>query len=192
MTRSSSPVLAGTFAVALLLVFGGCEVAPTGPAQELQAQQSRTSLLNPDPRPFHATTVGQLVSQALAPEGRCPADLPLLFTYHGAGQATHLGAITVDGGECVFADPADPSTLRTGAGEWTITAANGDKLMIAYAATTITLTPDSPWVLWSTPIQLTDGTGRFAHAQLVGVVWHGGANMVTGESWSAMDGAIIY
>jgi hypothetical protein len=192
MTRSSSPVLAGTFAVALLLVFGGCEVAPTGPTQALQAQQSRTGVANPEPRPFHATTVGHLVSQAPAPEGRCPADLPLLFTYHGEGQATHMGTIAVDGGECVFADPSDPTTLRTGAGRWTITAANGDKLMISYVETTITFTPDSPWVLWSAPIELSEGTGRFTNAQLVGVVWHGGANMGTGESWSAMDGAIVY
>jgi hypothetical protein len=148
--------------------------------------------MNPQPRPFHATTVGHLVSQDVAPAGRCPAELPLLFTYHGEGQATHMGSITVDGGECVFADPSDPMKLSSGAGKWTITAANGDQLMITYVATTITLDPASPWVLWSTPLELTGGTGRFAKAQLLGVVWHGGANLLTGETWSAMDGAIIY
>ena len=192
MFRHAPRTLAAPFGATLLLLLGGCDAAPTAPIEGLRAQESRTAVMNPDPRPFHGSTVGHLISQAPAPEGRCPADLPLLFTYHGEGQATHMGRITVDGGECVFADPSDPTTLRSGAGEFTLASANGDWMKVGYAATTITLDPASPWVMWSASLELKEGSGRFESAQLVGVVWHGGANMATGETWSAMDGAIVY
>jgi hypothetical protein len=192
MFRHASRTLWGPSGAALLLLLGGCEAAPTAPVDGLRAQESRTAVTNPDPRPFHGTTVGHLVSQALAPAGRCPPGLPLLFSYHGEGQATHMGGITIDGGECVFVDPSDPTSLRSGAGEFTIAASNGDWMKVGYVATTITLNPNSPWVQWSADVELKGGAGRFMHAQLVGVVWHGGANMLTGETWSAMDGAIVY
>lgn len=192
MFQPTSRTLAGAFAAALLLLSGGCETTPSAPADGLQAQESPSAMMNLYPRPFHGTTMGHLVSQEPAPPGRCPDDLPLLFTYHGEGEATHMGRITVDGGECVFIDPADPTTLRSGAGEFIIAAANGDWMKVGYAATSITFDPASPWVLWSAAIELKEGSGRFANAQLVGTVWHGGANMATGETWSALDGAIVY
>ena len=188
-----APVAAGALAVALVLTVGGCEAAaPTVPAAGLQEEFSQNAVMNPRPRPFHGATAGQLIGQAPAPPGRCPNGLPMLFTYRGAGVATHMGEITVEGGECVFVVPGHPETLRSGAGEYTLTAANGDRITVEYTETTLTLLPSSPGILWSAPMRMKDGTGRFAEARLLDVRWHGGANLMTGETWSEFDGKIVY
>lgn len=144
-------------------------------------------------RPFHGNTVGMVANQIFpAPAGRCPAQLPMLFVYKGEGRATHLGNFQVEGSECVFMDPGNPATMASGAGWFTWTAANGDELHVAYDATTLVLLPGSPWVSWSTPVYATGGTGRFVHAQLTDVVWKGGANIMTLETYSSFDGWIAY
>lgn len=152
---------------------------------------TQTQLKN---RPFHGNTRGMVVGQVFpAPAGRCPAQLPVLFLYEGEGRATHLGDFQVDGSECVFMDQTDPSTIASGEGRFTWTAANGDELHVAYDATTLSfLSPGSPWLSWSAPIYVTGGTGRFANAQLTDVVWEGGANITTFETYSSIDGWIAY
>jgi hypothetical protein len=45
-------------------------------------------------------------------------------------------------------------------------------------------------VLWSTEIEAAGGTGRFADAELEGVIWQGGVNLLTFETWSRLDGKI--
>ena len=192
--RSQLPthVAAGVLAGVLALTVGSCEAAPTPPAAGLQEAFSQNAVMNPRPRPFHGTTAGRLVGQAPAHPGRCPDGLPLLFTYRGAGVATHMGEITIEGGECVFVVPGHPETLRAGAGEYTLTAANGDRITVRYTEDTFTLSPSSPWILWSAPMRIEEGTGRFAEARLLDVLWHGGANLMTGETWSEFDGKIVY
>jgi hypothetical protein len=142
-------------------------------------------------RPFHGNTKGMVVGQVFpAPAGRCPAHLPVLFIYKGDGRATHLGEFQVDGSECVLMDPLN---IASGVGRFTWTAANGDELHVAYDAPTLSFQgPGSPWLAWSAPVYSTGGTGRFADAHLVDVVWEGGANIATFETYSSFDGWIIY
>jgi hypothetical protein len=140
------------------------------------------------PLPLHGSTTGMLVGMAPAFPGRCPAERPMLFTYRGQGNATHLGRFTVEGGECV-----DPSTMATGDGEYTFTAANGDMLFVAYDETAVSFEPPpSPWMGWSSAPYLTGGTGRFKDAEFVDVTWGGGGNLATGEMYSNLDGWIRY
>jgi hypothetical protein len=128
-----------------------------------------------------------------APEGRCPSQLPLLFMYEGVGSATHLGRFTVEGSECAFMDPSNPTTMVSGHSEFVFTAANGDELHVAYDQTTVGFEPPpSPWLLWSAPIYATGGTGRFASAELVDVVWRGGGNLMTNDTYSTLNKYIIY
>jgi hypothetical protein len=145
-------------------------------------------------RPFHGNTVGMVVGQVFpAPPERCPPQLPVLFVYMGKGRATHLGEFQVDGSECVFMDPGNPANMASGAGRFTWTAANGDALHVAYDATTLSFQgPGSPWLSWTAPVYITGGTGRFANATLTGVVWEGGANTLTYQTYSSFDGWISY
>ena len=152
------------------------ELSPAANSQEVRAL------------PFHGSTTGMLIGMAPATPGRCPAERPMLFTYRGGGNATHLGQFTVEGDEC-----ADPATMTTGNGQFVFTAANGDQLFVAYDQTTVSFeAPPSPWMLWSSTPYLTGGTGRFTDAQFVDVTWGGGGNLVTGEMYSNLDGWIRY
>lgn len=145
-------------------------------------------------RPFHANTTGRAVGQIFpAPAGRCPPQRPILFVYRGEGRGTHLGSFTVEGSECVFMIPGDPTSIASGEGRFMLRAANGDELYLAYDQTVVTLSPPpSPWLLWSATPYVTGGTGRFARAEMVGVTWQGGANLMTFETYSSMDGYIRY
>lgn len=118
----------------------------------------------------------------------------MLFSYRGEGNATHMGRFTVEGGECAFFDPDDPGAARSGYGEWTFTAANGDELCVEYDEAVVTLEgPNSPWILFYVPsLEATGGTGRFETAELVDVTWRGGLHLGTFETWSELDGRIAF
>jgi hypothetical protein len=168
---------------------------PLQPEPDLQASYEaapvKKQLKN---RPLHGNTKGQVVGQVFpAPAGRCPVHLPVLFLYTGEGRATHLGNFQVDGSECVFMDPSNPINMASGEGRFTWTTANGDELHVAYDATTLSFQgPGSPWLTWRAPIYVTGGTGRFQNAQITDVVWEGGANMATFETYSSFDGYLAY
>lgn len=171
MNRSTIfTALAGT---ALALCLTACDgTSPAAPQETVDAAAVSARVpADLKPLPFHGVTAGQLVSMAIAPPGRCPEYLPLLFTYEGAGNATHFGRFAIEGDECAYFDSSDPSTAASGASEWTFTAANGDVLYVSYDETTGTLEP--PWLLWSAEIFATGGTGRFETAELVDVTWSG-------------------
>lgn len=189
----------GVLLAAILLpaiVLSACEDA--GPLEPESVAIPRVARANgpadlPD-LPFHGTTAGQLLTMEMAPPGRCPPDLPMLFSYRGEGNATHMGRFTVEGGECAFFDPDDPGAARSGYGEWTFTAANGDELCVEYDEAVVTLEgPNSPWILFYVPsLEATGGTGRFATAELVDVTWRGGLHLGTFETWSELDGRIAF
>jgi len=164
------------------------ETAMTTPAAQATGPTDRPDL------PFHGATAGQLVSMEPAPPGRCPPDLPMLFSYRGEGTATQMGRFTVEGGECAFFDPSDLSTARSGHAEFTLTAANGDELNAGYDAAVVSPEgPASPWILFHVPsVEATGGTGRFADAELVDVTWNGGVHLVTFETYSSLDGRIAF
>jgi len=180
---------------ALALWLTACDgISPVAPQDTLDASAASARVPSDlRPLPFHGITAGQLVSMEIAPSGRCPAHLPLLFTYRGAGNATHFGRFAIEGSECAFFDPSDPSTAASGVSEWIFTAANGDELHVSYDETTGSLEPPpSPWLLWSAEIYATGGTGRFETAELVDVTWSGGIHLVTFETFSTLDGRIEF
>jgi hypothetical protein len=179
-------------AILLIACERGGPLEPETAVTTLAAQATRATD-RPD-LPFHGTTAGQLVSMEPAPPGRCPPDLPMLFSYRGEGTATHMGRFTVEGSECAFFDPSDLSTARSGHAEFTLTAANGDELNAGYDAAIVSPEgPGSPWILFQVPsVQATGGTGRFADAELVDVTWSGGVHLVSFETYSALDGRIAF
>jgi hypothetical protein len=192
----TSGVLVAAVLLGPAFVLGACEDAgplePDGVAIPLGARANgRVDLPG---LPFHGTTAGQLLTMEIAPPGRCPPDLPMLFSYRGEGNATHMGRFTVEGGECAFFDPDDPGSARSGSGEWTFTAANGDELSVGYDEAVVTLEgPTSPWILFYVPsLEATGGTGRFAAAELVDVTWRGGVHLGTFETYSELDGRIAF
>jgi hypothetical protein len=183
-------------ALTLFAVVSACgDRHPLLPGPDLQAAYDASPMQKKlQNLPLHGNTRGMVVGQVYpAPEGRCPAQLPVLFLYKGEGRATHLGNFQVDGSECVFMDLSNPLNMASGEGRFTWTAANGDKLHVAYDATTLSIDgPESTWLNWSAPIYVTGGTGRFENAQITDVVWEGGANTETFETYSSFDGWIAY
>lgn len=180
---------------ALALCLTACDgTSPISPQETVDAAAASARVPSDlKPLPFHGVTTGQLVGMEIAPPGRCPPHLPLLFTYRGAGNATHLGRFTVEGTECAYFDSSNPGSADSGVSEWTFTAANGDELYVSYDETTGSMEPPpSPWLLWSAEIYATGGTGRFETAELVEVTWSGGIHLVTFETYSTLDGRIEF
>ena len=177
----------------LPFLLGACDHAgPVDPQVDLNvtvAQAKHAQAL-----PFHGNTTGVLTGQFFpAPEGRCPDERPILAEYRGIGTATHLGRFTVVGGECIFFDPGNPAALNTGEGKYRLTAANGDWLDVAYDLPALRFEPPpSPWILWTTSVRVVEGSGRFQGAEFLGVIWAGGYNAMTHETYSALDGRILY
>ncbi len=193
MRASGARVAALLFAAVIL---GACEDA--GPLEPERAVIPLVVQADGPPDlpdlPFHGTTAGQLLTMEMAPPGRCPPALPMLFSYRGEGNATHMGRFTVEGGECAFFDPDHPGSARSGFGEWTFTAADGDELFVEYEEAVVALEgPASPWILFRVPnLEATGGTDRFETAELVGVTWRGGVHLGTFETWSELDGRIAF
>ena len=122
----------------------------------------------------------------------CPSDAFLKADIIGRGQFQHLGLTRIHMTHCTWLN------LETGAGwtdvgEMTLTAANGDTLLLHYQATFqmdpwpdfVTSTVDSiPWTV-------VGGTGRFEHASGSG----GGTNfavMAAGTATYWLSGTISY
>jgi hypothetical protein len=104
-----------------------------------------------------------------------------------------MGRFTIEGSECALFDPANPEAMASGHSVFVITAANGDWIKVGYPSTVLSFEPPpSPWLLWSAPMDFIEGSGRFEDAQLLNVTWKGGAHLMTLETYSAFDGAIIY
>ena len=120
----------------------------------------------------------------------CPsASYAVVYVYRGYGHATHLGRFSIRGSECV-----NMETLQTAKAEFTLTAASGDEVEFRYnTGIAIPQPPFPPTVLhWTAQGLWCDGgTGRFYSATCAGS-WGGGFNMVTGETWSTIDGTITY
>jgi hypothetical protein len=100
--------------------------------------------------------------------GAVPADptrcAPLITAGNSTvGTMTHLGRVTAEHSQCI--DPTgvlqDPLTFTDG--RMTVTAANGDKLFLAFAGTLIP-TDVAGFFDVNNPFQIVGGTGRFEGA----------------------------
>lgn len=111
---------------------------------------------NPD-RPFGGWTVGADTGDFAKPG--CPADAFIRFGSVGHGQFLHLGRVTTVVTQCTWLDMAT-ETGSFDLGTITITAANGDTLILAHKGT-FQMAPSTIEMTW----EVVGGTGRFADAE---------------------------
>ena len=122
----------------------------------------------------------------------CPGDAFLRANVTGQGPFQHLGRTQVHFSHCSWLD-FETGAGRTGVGEMTLTAANGDTLLLRYHGTF----QMDPWpdfvssTVQTLPWAVVGGTGRFAHATGSGV-GHGFGVMASGSSTYWLSGTISY
>ena len=85
---------------------------------------------------------------------------PLLwrFTSAGTGRLAHLGRVDFSYTHCTHVD----YTIVEGV--LTISAANGDSLVLTYTGNVTQYVPGDPFALWEMAWAVDSGTGRFANA----------------------------
>jgi hypothetical protein len=133
------------FLCALLLVIGSASVAVATHGQ-------------PDHMvPVTGAGVGQDSMDTSAP-GCTVGEAPLIwrFTSEGAGTVSHLGKVTYEFTQCLHTD----YTITDGV--LTLTAANGDTLVLNYTGEITQYVPGDPAALWVMEWTPSSGTGRFA------------------------------
>ncbi len=122
----------------------------------------------------------------------CPGDAFLKADIVGRGQFQHLGLTRIHMTHCTWLDLATGAGW-TGVGDMTLTAANGDTLLLHYRATF----QMDPWpdfvssTVDTLPWTVVGGTGRFEHATGSG----GGTNfavMAAGTATYWLSGTISY
>jgi hypothetical protein len=122
----------------------------------------------------------------------CPDDAFLRADVTGHGPFLHLGWTRIHFTHCSWLDFATGAG-RTGVGEMTLTAANGDTLLMSYHGTF----QMDPWpdfvssTVGTLPWTVVGGSGRFANATGSGV-GHGFGIMASGGSTYWLSGAISY
>ena len=122
----------------------------------------------------------------------CPSDAFLRATVSGQGPFQHLGWTRVRLTHCSWLN-LETGAGRGGPGEMTLTAANGDTLVLGYHATF----QMAPWpdfvssTVETLPWSVVGGTGRFEHATGSGV-GHGFGIMASGTSTYWLSGTISY
>jgi hypothetical protein len=122
----------------------------------------------------------------------CPDGAFLRADVTGQGQFQHLGRSRIHFNHCSWLDLATGAGW-SGEGEMTITAANGDTLLLRYHATF----QMDPWpdfvssTVETFPWTVVGGTGRFEHASGSGA-GHGFGVMASGGSTYWLSGAISY
>ena len=136
--------------------------------------------------PFGGHTAG--TDTYLPPVG-CPAGASWLHMGDAQGELLHLGRVHLVNSHCTWEDPATLSG-HFGPGTMTLTAANGDQLVLAeqgtYTIDVVALAayPVGSWVV-------VDGTGRFAGASGAGT-FAGVSDFVSGISTLRFSGSISY
>ncbi|MEO8935478.1 MAG: hypothetical protein ABI277_01550 [Burkholderiaceae bacterium] len=105
-----------------------------------------------------------------------------------SGQASHLGAVTGSGTDCIT--PTSAYTYMFSNGKLSMIAANGDELRADYSGN---LSPSAtpPVFVINGTYRITGGTGRFANASGTGAVG-GLENLETGQGQLALKGSISY
>ncbi len=136
--------------------------------------------------PFSADFVSH---EVLHPDPvNCPAFPFLAGSTTGVGKATHLGAITGIGSDCVT--PTSPTTFQFGNGQLTLVSANGDELRAQYSGTLVpSILP--PYSTIAGSYRITGGTGRFAGATGGGAIG-GTENLLTGQGRMTLTGTLSY
>jgi hypothetical protein len=142
-----------TLLTALLLVVGGASTAVATHGQPERELPIWGAVVGPDEEPDMAAT-------GCSAGG---ADLLWRFTSSGYGQVSHLGRVEYDFTHCTRVD----NSIREGV--LTLTAANGDLLVLSYTGVIAPWGPESTSALWTMHWEVDYGTGRFASAAGAGV-----------------------
>jgi hypothetical protein len=140
-------------------------------------------------RPFGGRVVG--VDSAEMNPADCPAGAAARYHSAGTGRLLHLGLVRYTVTHCVFMD--SPVDGHIGPGTVTITAANGDMLVLAETSGTFVFDQPMPMTTSTAEISWTvaSGTGRFAGATGSGT-GAGVGDMVEGITPMAFTGTISY
>lgn len=112
----------------------------------------------------------------------------LAGTTTASGQASHLGAVTGSGTDCITPTSAYTSVFSNG--KLSVIAANGDELRADYSGN---LSPSAtpPVFVINGTYRITGGTGRFANASGTGTVG-GLENLVTHQGQLEFKGSLTY
>ena len=155
-------------------------------AAGLAAFAGSAAFAGPTSVPFKATLVTQ--EQFRPDPTTCQSNPYLAGTTAGSGQASHLGAITGSGTDCIT--PTSAYTYAFSNGKLSLIAANGDELRADYSgALTPSATP--PIYVVAGTYRITGGTGRFSNASGTGTVG-GLTNLQTGQGNLDLKGTISY
>ena len=138
-------------------------------------------------RPFGGWTTGHDTSDFAKPG--CPADAFVRYGSVGEGQMLHLGHVHVVVTQCTWLDEAT-GTGSFDLGTVTLTAANGDVLVLAQKGT-FTLVPNTIEMTWTVA---PGGTGRFVDAKGSGTGHGTAVGAGTPESMTTvwLSGSISY
>lgn len=160
-------------AVLTFSTFACRDTAPTllQPDDALLSHHGSTGLPDHVALPFHGTTRGGVVGVVM--DNDCPEETPVLFVMAGEGRFTHLGKTSIYGSECGPEDFFDASVTHTANARFTLTAANGDQIVVAYDGAEIIREMDPIRVGWRAEPEVVYGTGRFADVELIDVIWAG-------------------
>ena len=137
--------------------------------------------------PIHGSVGGH---DGLSAPDTCPAGAVARYTGTGGGEFSHLGAVDFVISHCTW--PDSPTTGHFGPGTVTLTAANGDRLMLADHGTfEIVMGASGPLSLIQLDWTVIGGTGRFAHAAGSGTANPVG-DLVANYTSATFDGVIEY
>lgn len=137
--------------------------------------------------PIHGSGAGRDVGSA--PNG-CPAGASWRYTSTGGGEFSHLGAVMMVVTHCSWLD--SPTTGHFGPGTITLTAANGDRLVLEDRGTfEIVMGASGPVSMIQLEWTVIGGTGRFAHATGSGTANPVG-DLLANTTSGPFDGVIKY
>ncbi len=137
--------------------------------------------------PIHGSVGGH---DGMSAPDTCPAGAGARYTGTGGGEFSHLGAVDFVITHCTWLD--SPTTGHFGPGTVTLTAANGDRLVLADSGTfEIVMGASGPLSLIQLDWTVIGGTGRFAHAAGSGTASPVG-DLVANYTSGTFDGVIQY
>jgi hypothetical protein len=170
--RNSRPVSRAALALAGVLVAAAC--SDTLPTEAVSESHDVAWAASRTAGKTIARSLRQQSSGQLMPVGPCATGVEFMAT--GAGTATHVGLFDISLSWCM-----DPATGVIGSGHSTVTAANGDQIVM-----TLTGQAVSPVDLLF-QMEMVGGTGRFDGStgmlEVRAVLGAGGSWTSTGAGW---------
>lgn len=115
----------------------------------------------------------------------CPSKFGSTIT--GKGKSSHLGKVSLATTDCIT-PTGDHFTFK---GEFTLTAANGDKLTGDYSGSFVPVGAGPVYKLADAELRITGGTGRFSQANGTAEL-NGSQDTTTGKGKMDANGTVSY